>query len=371
MLRSSAARPVRAFAFVAFILGVTRLVLAASAPADQASAAGNPIGPSCAAMQATIDKLKSGLPLQNEWIKRSEDQLRAAEDGVRGSQDELKNMAVNAAFNLVKHQLQLISDMKTMARAAKSAEARNRLLDRIKLIENATEKIEAAEKLGKAGVEGNQLGTAIAQNRAQLVDFIKFVNESGISDELGIKAAEFAGPVGVAVVETFTVARDVVYASFQGKMSADEAAVHRQNLQGMKSAKADVETRIYELSTELAQPGCTPTPRPQDRISVINPDPDPAPRTPVPAQTKPPKKGPGVGTALVVVGAGALGGVYLYDKYGNIAGGQCKSPTTNVLTQCSTYGGASSQCSSSIAEANTYCKCEGYAKFDTIAGGCR
>jgi hypothetical protein len=326
-------------------------------------------------MQATIDKLKAGLPLQNEWIKRSEDQLRAAEEGVRGSQDELKNMAVKAAVDLVKSQLQMISDMKVMARAAKSAEARNRLLDRIKLIENATEKIENAEKLGKAGVEGNQLGAAIAQNRAQLVDFIKFVNESGISDELGLKAATFAGPAGVAVVQTFTVARDVVYASFQGKMSADEAAVHRQNLDAMRNAKADVETRIYELTTDLAQPPCTPTPRPADRMSVVNPEPDApaggraAPPPAAPAATGK-KGGPGAGTVLTTLAVAGAAGVYAYDKYG-LGAKQCTSPKTNVLTQCSTFGGGSSQCSSSISEANAYCQCEGYSKFDTVAGGCR
>src|SRR5690349_14296543 len=147
MLRSSLDRPVRLFVFFVFVFGATHFVAAhrRPAPAIDQSAASGPILPSCGSMHATVDKLKAGLPLQNEWIKRSEDQLRAAEEGVRGSQEELKNMAVKAALDLVKHQLQMISDMKVMARAAKSAEARNRLLDRIKLIENATEKIEQAE----------------------------------------------------------------------------------------------------------------------------------------------------------------------------------------------------------------------------------
>jgi hypothetical protein len=140
----------------------------ARADAAQAQAAGAPIVPSCGAMQATVNKLKSGLPLQDEWIKRSEAQLRAAEDGVRGAQEELQSMALKAAVDLVDRQLEIVRELKSgIAKAAASNATRQKWLDRVDMIKKAAEKVEDAEKLGKAGVEGNQLGAAIAQNRGR------------------------------------------------------------------------------------------------------------------------------------------------------------------------------------------------------------
>ena len=93
----------------------------ARADAAQAQAAGAPIVPSCGAMQATVNKLKSGLPLQDEWIKRSEAKLRAAEDGVRGAQEELQSMALKAAVDLVDRQLEIVRELKSgIAKAAAS-----------------------------------------------------------------------------------------------------------------------------------------------------------------------------------------------------------------------------------------------------------
>lgn len=322
MLRTSA-KPVRVLTVLALVLATTRFVLAvppATAAQDGFQAAGSPILPGCADMQNTVNRLKAGLPLQNEWIKRSEDQLRSAEEGVRGSQEELQNMALKAATDLATRQLDMIRDMKAgIAKAAASNATRQKWLDRVDRIRAAAEKVDQAQKLGKAGVEGNQLGAAIAQNRAQLVDFIKFVNEAGISDDLGLKAAEFAGPAGVAVVETFTVARDVLYATFQGKMSADEADVHRKNLDAMRNAKADVETRIYELNTDLASTRCTPTPKPEDRMGIKK-DPEPAPPAPAATATPkdkqqktPPSAAKLLGT-LVVAGGVGVGTYYYLDK---------------------------------------------------------
>jgi hypothetical protein len=370
MLTPSAARPLFAAAFVAVATSATHLVLAlpTAPPATVQGgfqAPGAPIYATCDSMQATVDKLKAGLPLQNEWIRRSEEQLRAAEEGVRGSQDQLKDMALKAAVDLVASQLEMVRAMKAgIAKSAASNATRLKWLERVDRLKEAAEKIEQAEKLGKAGVEGNQLGAAIAQNRAQLADFLKFLDDSGIGDAAALQLAEFAGPVGVAVVETLTVARDVLYATFQGKMSADEASAHRTNLEGMKSAKAGVETRIYELNTDIAAGRCQPTPKPEDRSSVKKePDQPPLvgengkpakePAAPKDGATPTQNKPSGaklLGTLVVAGGAGVAGYYYLDKGLKKIEGGgvTAKFVSASTINCPFNAGGIVSNCSGTV-----------------------
>ncbi|MEI6244931.1 MAG: hypothetical protein WCQ64_07770, partial [Acidobacteriota bacterium] len=143
------------------------------------------------------------------------------------------------------HQLKMVRELQDAIENARgySSIARAKWLARVdKLKEGA----DAIDKLAKSGKAGADLGTAISKNRGSLEEFVKQVNESGISDELGLKAAEFAGPVGVAVVETFVAARDASFALWEGKMSADELNAAQRNLDQMRAARQAVESRAYE-----------------------------------------------------------------------------------------------------------------------------
>ncbi|MEI6244930.1 MAG: hypothetical protein WCQ64_07765 [Acidobacteriota bacterium] len=63
---------------------------------DQAQAAGQPIF-DCSGLQATSARLKAGLPVQNEWIRRTEEQLKAAREGVQQSKEALQELAFKTA----------------------------------------------------------------------------------------------------------------------------------------------------------------------------------------------------------------------------------------------------------------------------------
>jgi len=284
-------------------------------------AAGNPIF-DCTGMQQTSARLKAGLPVQDEWIRRTEEQLRAAERGVTESKQALQDLAIKNAIQLAQSQLSAAADMKTALENAKgfSTLKRGQWLQKVDRIKQLGEQIDNASKVGNSAIAGNNLGKLMQENRATLQDFINQISESGIADELGIKAASFAGPVGVLVVETFMVARDTALALGGGVISASEAATARQNLDQMRLARRDVANRANELDKILASPesNCTPKPAaPQDRIQVQRPADTPAtpPATPAPAPslpTTPSAKGgggPGPLTWVLIGVAGAAGAV--------------------------------------------------------------
>jgi hypothetical protein len=288
------------------------------AEAWQGQAAGNPIV-DCTGMRATSERLKAGLPVQDEWIRRTEEQLRAAERGVTESKEALQDIAIKQAIQLAQSQLSAAADMKTALENARgfSTLKRGQWLQKVDRIKQLGEQIDNASKVGNSAIAGNNLGKLMQENRATLQDFINQISESGIADELGIKAASFAGPAGVLVVETFMVARDTALALGGGVISASEAATARQNLDQMRLARRDVANRAYELDSIIASTReCTPTPAPQDRIQVQRPAdtaPPTAAGTPTPSlPTTPSAKGgggPGPLTWVLIGVAGAAAGV--------------------------------------------------------------
>lgn len=362
------------------------LVMAASRPAHstailpddevmtpipaQAQAAGQPIF-DCSGMQSTAARLKAGLPIQDEWIRRTEEQLQAARAGVQQSKEALKGLALKTARDMALNQLKMINDLRATIEGARGykAGAQAQWLARVdKLKESA----DAIEKLVNAGTAGAELGAAISQNRGTLETFVQQINESGISDELGLKAAELAGPVGVAVVETFVAGRDAFFAAYEGKTSADELNAAERSLAQMRAAKSLVESRAYELDGIVASECAPKPPAPRDRISVTPPDAPtaaPAPATPPtkPGASAPTKmKGGGGAGAGVVIGLAIAGGAGYY-AYKQLK--TCVAPTSNILAICS-QNSSSTACKTAIADQDAYCKCEGYSKFDTVGGSC-
>ena len=356
---------------IAALVALTLVPVSAASPRRQAQAAGGPIF-DCTGMQATAARLKAGLPVQDEWIRRTEEQLRVAREGVQQSKEALQGLALKTARDLVAHQLKLVRDLQTAIANAKgySPIGRQKWLARV---EKLKEGADAIEKLANSGKAGADLGTAISKNRGTLEEFVKQVNESGISDELGIKAAEFAGPVGVAVVETFVAARDASFALWEGKMTADELNSAERNLNQMRAARQTVQSRAYELDGIVASPDCAPTPAaPQGRATTTSPTPAPVPPASSPATSSPvpPAKadapaptgaatttsGGGHGGA-VLLGLAAVGGLgsVAYTKLKNCGAGD----TGQIGSSCSR--GTPNACAAAQAVQEAYCKCMGYS----------
>lgn len=291
-------------------------------------AAGQPIF-DCTGMQATSARLKAGLPVQDEWIRRTEEQLRAAERGVTESKEALQGMAVKAALDLAQRQLGAAAELKTALENANgfSTLKRGQWLQKVDKIKQLGE---AIEKASNSAAAGNRLGELMQTNRATLQDFINEISESGIADELGVKAAAFAGPVGVLVVETFMVARDTALALGSGVISASEAASARQNIAQMRAGRNDVASRAYELDT-IVSSSCAPKPpAPQDRIQVQPPAEAPSTEPP------PPSSGAGIGKVLgwtAVIGGGLAAGLVLSQSIAELE--ELSYPTTTTTTTTS------------------------------------
>jgi hypothetical protein len=355
---------------------IALLVLSTISPYAEAfgqQAAGRPIV-DCTGMQSTSARLKAGLPVQDEWIRRTEEQLRAAERGVTESKEALQDMAIKSAIQLAQNQLSAAAEMKTALENAGGYSLRRRgeWLQKVDRIKQLGEDIDNASKMANSAAAGNTLGKLMQTNRATLQDFVNQISEAGIADELGLKAATFAGPAGVLVVETFMVARDTALALGSGVISANEAATARQNLEQMRAARKDVANRAYELDSILASPDCAPKPpAPQDRIQVQRPAETPAtPPTETPAPpslpTTPSAKGgggPGPLTWALIGVAGAAGAVVAstYTGYtddyttplGSTGGGTSSGGgSTNSGGGTATYG-ATVQRSCTLGSANS------------------
>lgn len=345
-----------------------------SAPAwRQNQAAGHPIA-DCDALRATAARMRAGLPAQDEAIRRTEDQLAAARQGVHESTQEAQIAVVKAATAYAVHQLDTVRDLETAVENAKGASslARRKWLARLDEFKRSAENI---EKFSNSAAAGADLGAAIRDNQELLRRFIVDVDASGISDDLAMKAATFAGPMGVLTLEGLTVGRDLVYAgwSWYDMVKQEDAAA--RNLEEMQTARRAIDSRIYEIQGILADPDfqcATPAPPPSDRIMTQPPEPTPAVMTPVPAPAPAPRKGHGAANAaaLLLIAGGAGTALYAYNKYKNTT--TCTAPTGDIPSICanqSADGGTA--CRQILAEQVAFCQCSGYSGFDAGAGVCK
>lgn len=294
----------------------------------------------CTGMSATAARLRAGLPLQDEWIKKTEAQLKAAEDGYLESKAELMSAFIDGAKNVAEHYLSLASAAQDLVENTQgfSSLARHDWKVQYEKVKFAGEAIEKSLKSGAAGYTA--ASSEVAKARAVLDQFKMFLLESGIGDEatkIGAEkfvALKLLSPQAALMVEMLKVSRDALFAGMSMKMTADEADAARRNLEQMKAASQASKDRIYELEQIVAtEPQCTPPPRPDDRI-MVRKDPDPPAaggastppaRTPAAtSQRKPPSAGKMLGT-LVVAGAAGVGTYYYLDKKLNIDGGGSNS----------------------------------------------
>lgn len=328
---------------------------------------------SCEQAIADAERLEADLVRQDERIRRTEQQLAAAEGSRAEATAELEGMALKAVRDLAIRQLEAVRTLRraiearTPARNENEAATRRRLetlnqwVDRI---QQAGEAIETTASRGQLLQRRAELDNALIRNRATVSDFANFLQESGVGDEVGVKLAALAGPAGVLAVETAIVLRDVAFAAAGGYFSAQEAARHRETLGTLKAMRDRVSDFAFQLRAEATR--CAAAPRPADRISVTPPSETPS-TPPPPAPKAEEKNGGGGGDTLYWLGLGGLVGAAAYYKYGRT----CTVPTENTLSVCNSQGGSSEACRTAIAKSNEYCKCEGHSGFNTQSGGCR
>lgn len=358
--------PVQSRRVVAIVLIA---MLASSGPvpaiAQGVSAPGRPII-DCTGLQSTAARMRAGLPAQDEAIRRTEAQLNAARQGRREAQGDLQTAMLKSATLAAEQTLSVVRDAQSAIRTATgSAANRQKWFERYEALKKSAE---AIEKLTSSGAAGASIGTAIREHQLTATSLLKDIEASGISDELGLKAAEFAGPLGVVSVAVSIAARDLIYAGISTYVTGNEVEAAERNLAEMRAARRAIDSKIYEMEGIVASPDCgAKPPNPADRM-MVQKEPDPAPASPAtqsPAPARAPKKGGGGGGMMLLALAAAGGaGYYAYTKAKT-----CTPPTTNVLTVCS-QSSSSSACKTAIADQDAYCKCEGYASFSTIQGQC-
>ena len=342
----------------------------------QAQAAGGPIF-DCSGLQNTATRLRSGLPAQDEAIRRTQEQLDAARQGLKESVQEAQMLALKEAAGAAVHQLDYVREAKAgIAKAAASNANRlkwNAYVDKIK------DAAEALQNLTSSGASGVNIGAAIRQNQLTLATFAKELEGSGISDELGKAAATaIAGPAGGLAVEIGISARDAIAAGWNLYNNATEADAAQRNLDQMRQARSAIDSRLYEINDILATECAPPPAPPKDRIMTQPPAPEPPPYTPVPAPppapAQPQHHGGGGGAVVGVLLAGAAGvAVYGYakNKYGTGADTTtCTAPTADIIAICGA-GSGSSACKTALANQDSYCKCLGYAGFNAGSGRCQ
>lgn len=346
-----------------------------SASVVPGQAAGQPIF-DCVGLQATAARMRAGLPAQDEAIRRTQEQLDSARAGVKESVQEAQMLALKEAAGAAVHQLDYIREAKAaIAKSAASNATRLKWLGYLDKIKDAADKV---QNLTSSGAAGANLGAAIRDNQLTLSNFAKELEGSGISDELGKAAAmAVAGPAGGLAVEVAISARDAIAAGWNLYNNASEADAAQRNLDQMRQARSAIDSRLYQIDEILtsAESKCTPPPvQPQDRIMTQSPAGDPPPYTPVPPATSAAAltkhKGGGGGAVLGVLLVGIAGaGVYGYakNKYGTK---NCTAPTADIIAICGA-GSGSTACKTALANQDAYCKCEGYAGFNTVAGICK
>lgn len=279
-------------------------------------APGEPIF-NCDGDKATISRLLSGLPVQEEAIKSAEAALETAKAAVKEDNAEARKKWTFASVKLLSSQAKsiassseiLLAKQEALKAAGISAEAASKWkwLESVKktsdLSHELAEKADNFDKLRKAYKAGSDFGkTVFVQKSArdlshQIEAVNKLLDDSGIKDqaaeEVGAKLS-FAmwGPVGEAGFRGVVTGIDLLVASGQALISSEELGQAERNLEVMRSQYQRVTDRIYELRQEISGSCANKKAETQKASS-------PTDKT---------SGGPGLGT-LTLIGAGVAGAV--------------------------------------------------------------
>lgn len=234
----------------------------------------------CAGDRALVARLATGLPAQEEAIKRTEAAMAAATKNAEDARPE----AMWAAFKTLNTAAISISELSKSALAkvegpkshgiTPDAAARFRLLQDLKELGELGDTLaDATEVKGKTvayfKARDAIANTAFVQKTARsTADKIKAIQkilvDSGIEDD-GLEEAAgdlalyglgpIGGPIGDALVHTLANGAELVEKAGEYWNSAGEAEEADRNLTAMRYQQMQVRDRIYELQQEVAA-GC-------------------------------------------------------------------------------------------------------------------
>jgi len=247
-------------------------------------APGSPIF-DCAGDQAAINRLQSGLPVQDEAIRRTEAALEIAKEDAGQASEEARQTVAFAAVKLLNYEAKNISDSAQALIAQEGAvrsagitadeAARFKFFQNVKSIADLSNKLmeatDASGDLAKSYAAGKAFGSAVTvQNTGLKLSTLinqtnKLLQDSGINDkaaeELSAKIALAAwGPIGEAGVHGLVTAMDLAADCWQATSTAGDVAEESHNLEVMKDQYRRAKDRIYELQQEIAV-GCKATPQ--------------------------------------------------------------------------------------------------------------
>ncbi len=227
----------------------------------QKSAVAPPSYADCGEMQAARDRLVSGLPVQEEAIRRTEAMLEAALKGIQEASAGKRQVLIEGAINEAKG---YATDVLTSAKHIRSQVDLLKGLEidkgkRELLIHTLNTVIFEGEGIAQAAQAGYKGGEVMRSkvdrlSRELLPQTYKMLLESGILEKAGEEMSEkLGGPLGALAFRGARLSIDFTVALGKGMISESERQSARKNLDIMHRYHRRAKERISELEKGLAQ----------------------------------------------------------------------------------------------------------------------
>ena len=232
----------------------------------------------CEGDRASVTRLATGLPAQEEAIRRTDAAIEAAQSDSAEAREKAQLAAIKTLLAsattfsnwseaaIAKIQgpksagitVDTASQVKLLELLKQIAEDSDKLIDVTQLKKTIPETYEAGYTFGNEVLVQKTAKTLLGEIEATR----KILAETGVLEESAAKVALYLGPIDgpvvAALVHTIANGSELVTESAQAWNSAGEAAKAEQNLTAMRYQQMLVRDRVYELQQEVAQ-GCSNT----------------------------------------------------------------------------------------------------------------
>lgn len=331
-------KSIRRAMFSVAVVTTTLLVSSgmSAASSAQASAPGAPYATPqhCEALPKLVMNFeRTILPQQSRDLAAQQMRLREAEAGRAEAEDDFNNALRDGIVKLGTDQIGTARVLRERVRAMRGSgmttAAREEWLTKIKSIEDAGEQL-------KRGLAHAEYAGLLRQNQANLVSFMKWVDDTGAADPALTGLANLVAPgIGGVVVGGIKVGLDLVYAGLKGRFTAQQAAQWRENVDRLQAAHQELRYRVDRYRDDLTSGLCGPRVAQQVQNSPrpIPPQTDTAPVTTAPPPTGGGSVGKIVGWTALMGGAIAAGAFAASQvepiELGTITGSSNTTTTTN------------------------------------------
>lgn len=228
----------------------------------------------CAATRAARSRLAAGLPVLDESIQRTRAQLDAASKNALVKSTEAREKLFEegldqlreAATGAIGSARALRKRVEWMRQSGMSRADRREWLERLDRIddfagdiEETAEQIESEIKAGKATIDYAKRLSAAAGDLGKIMQAAyQFSLESGLLEEVGAELASAGGPFGELAFRLANLGIEIGLIAAESKLSADEAAKARGQLETMISSRARIQDQIATLEGRAADAKCPP-----------------------------------------------------------------------------------------------------------------